>query len=173
MRALLCLTMLMVMGAGTLDAQCRGSRCRDHDTRRMTHRSGPPEFGVRAGYDFGDGGAMAGAQLRIPVIPQLSLMPSGDVFFDESPTEWQLNLDAAVRPRVLGGIYGGAGVAFVDRRFTAGQELETQVGYNLFAGLDGRSVLDTRLTPYVEARWTGVEDYHPFRLVVGANVPLR
>lgn len=173
MRAIICLTMLLVMGAGSLDAQCRGSRCRDDDRHRTMLRAGPPEFGVRAGYDFGDDGAMAGAQLRIPVIPQLALMPSGDVFFDESATEWQLNIDLAVRPRVLGGIYGGAGAAFVDRRFAPGAELETQVGYNLFAGLDGRSVLDTRLTPYVEARWTGVEDYHPFRLVVGGNVPLR
>lgn len=173
MRTTICLTMLLVMGAGTVDAQCRGFMCRDGDRHRMSQRTGPAEFGVRAGYDFGEDGAMAGAQLRIPVIPQLALMPSGDVFFDDSATEWQLNVDLAVRPRVLGGIYGGAGAAFVDRRFTAGEELETQVGYNLFAGLDGRSILDTRLTPYVEARWTGVEDYRPFRLVVGGNVPLR
>lgn len=173
MRAIFCLAMLLTTTAGALDAQCRGSRCRDSHRDQVVHRAGPPQLGVRGGYDFGDDTGLAGAQLRIPIVPQLIFMPSADVFFDDSPTEWQVNGDVAVRPRVLGGIYAGAGVAFVDREFTVFDERETQVGYNLFAGLDGRSVFDTRLIPYVEGRWTGVSDYHPFRLVVGANVPLR
>lgn len=173
MKAILCLAMMLVMGAETLDAQCRGSRCRDRDRHRSWQPAGPPELGVRGGYDFGDDTPMAGFQVRIPIIRQLFLLPSADVFFDDSPSEWQANLDLALRPVSLGGVYGGAGVAFLDRDFTASGERETQVGYNLFAGLDGGRVLDTRLRPYVEARWSGVDDYHPFRLVVGGNVPLR
>lgn len=173
MKGLLCLAIMLVMGAETLEAQCRGSRCRDRDRHRMVQRAGPPELGVRGGYDFGDDSAMAGLQVRIPIIPQLLLLPSADVFFDDSPSEWQANLDLAVRPRTLGGVYGGAGVAFLDREFTVGADRETQVGYNLFAGLDGGRILDTRLRPYVEARWSGVDDYDAFRLVVGGNVPVR
>jgi hypothetical protein len=173
MRALLCLAILLAAGVQTADAQCIGRWCRDGDRHRRTQRAGPPELGVRGGYDFGDDSAMAGVQVRIPIIPQLFLLPSADVFFDDSPSEWQANLDLAVRPRALGGIYGGAGVAFLDREFTVGEDGETQVGYNIFAGLDGGQILETRLRPYVEARWSGVDDYEPFRLVVGGNVPLR
>lgn len=173
MKAILCLAMMLVMGAETLDAQCRGSRCRDRDRHWSSQPAGPPELGVRGGYDFGDDSAMAGFQVRIPIIRQLLLLPSADVFFDDSPSEWQANLDLAVRPGSFGGIYGGAGVAFLDREFAVGEDQETQVGYNIFAGLDGGRVLETRLRPYVEARWSGVDDYHPFRLVVGGNVPLR
>lgn len=174
MRILLCLVALVTIGADTLSAQCWGPICWDDGRRhRDRHRTGPVEFGVRGGYDFGDDGGLAGAQVRIPIIPQLALVPSGDVFFDDSPTEWQINADLAVRPRTLGGLYGGGGAAFVNRDFTADGGDETDVGYNLFVGLQGGRVLDTRLRPYVEARWTGVEDYEPFRLVAGFNVPLR
>jgi hypothetical protein len=175
MRTLLCLAVLATMGAETLNAQCWGPICWDDDRRhrdRGRDRAGPVAFGVRGGYDFGDDTGMAGAQLRIPIIPQLALVPSGDVFFDDSPTEWQLNADVAARPRALGGVYGGGGAAFVNRDFAATGDNETEVGYNLFIGMDGGPALDARLRPFVEARWTAVDDYDPFRLVAGFNVPL-
>jgi hypothetical protein len=170
MRILICLTMLTVLGAGTLDAQRRGDRNERHGGWSDV---GPAQFGIRGGYDFGESTGVAGAQVRIPIIRQLFLAPSGDVFFDESATEWQLNADLAARPAAFGGIYAGAGAAFMKRDEGIGGDDEVEVGYNLFAGIDGGSILDTRLIPFVEARWTGVDDYDPFRLMVGFNVPLR
>lgn len=174
MRSIFCLTMLMVMGAGTLDAQCRGSRCHGDGWGFLGARGAPAEFGVRGGYDFSDDVGLAGAHFRLPLVRQLYIVPSADVFFDDSPTEWQLNGDLMVAPDEFGGFYIGTGVALVDRDFeplAAGNE--TEVGYNLLVGLDARNVFDTRVVPFAEARWTRVEDYDPFRLMLGINVPIR
>lgn len=175
MRILICVMMLSMTGVELLDAQCRGSRCRHRDRVEVRHsdRPGPAQFGIRGGYDFGDDTGTAGAQVRVPLIRQLLLIPSADVFFDDTATEWQLNADFAVRPATFGGVYAGAGAAFLERDFGFPDDDDVQVGWNVLLGLDGRRVLDTRLAPFVEGRWTGVQGYRPFRLVAGVNVPLR
>lgn len=173
LRTLVCLTMLTALTVQTLDAQCRRGRCRDEDQDRGRRTiSSAPEFGVHGGYDFDEELGMAGGQLRIPVADQVFVVPSGDVFFDDALTEWQLNADVVLRPEVLGGVYIGAGAAFVNRDFDRSGEDETETGYNLFAGLDGGQLLRTSIRPYVEARWTDVDDYDPFRAVIGVNVPV-
>ncbi|HET7276108.1 MAG TPA: hypothetical protein VFI91_13145 [Longimicrobiaceae bacterium] len=168
MRILTGLAMLMVLCAGTLQAQRWDDR---HDDRGGWGDT-PIEFGIRGGYDFSEDTGIAGAQIRVPIIEQLFIMPSADVFFDESPTEWQANADLAIRPDDFGGIYAGAGAAFMKRDETVDDDDDVQVGYNLFAGIDGGSILDTNLIPFVEARWTDMDDYDPFRLMAGFNVPL-
>lgn len=168
MRILTMLATFTVLCAGTLQAQHWDDR---HDDRGGWGDA-PIEFGIRGGYDFAESTGIAGAQIRVPIIEQLFVMPSADVFFDESPTEWQANADVAIRPEALGGIYAGAGAAFLKRDLAADDDDDVEVGYNLFAGIDGGSVLDTSLIPFVEARWTDVDEYDPFRLMVGFNVPL-
>lgn len=173
-RSLVCLAVLLALGAHEADAQCHrvaGHRIcvrheRDHDDR------GPVEFGVRGGYDFEEEVGMAGAQVRVPLVSFLAVAPSFDVFFDESDSEWQGNADLLVRPRELSGLYGGGGAAFLRRDFDADGEEETEVGWNLLVGLDGGRIADTRLRPFAEARWSDVEDYDAFRLVAGINVPV-
>lgn len=169
-RSLVCLSMLLLLGAQSADAQRRNSR--HHDRDRDRPRSGAVEFGVRGGYDFEEDIGLAGAQLRIPLARQLYLIPSGDVFFDDAPTQWQLNADAALRPDALGGVYGGVGAAFVNRDFDADGERDTEAGYNLFAGFEGGWIGGTSIRPFAEARWTEVDNYDPFRLVAGINVPV-
>lgn len=172
MRPLICLVLLLAVSATTADAQRRRDRHHDHGDR--WHRdAGPVEFGVRGGYDFQDDVASAGTQLRIPLVRQLRLVPSGDVFFDDAPTEWQINVDLQVQPDAFGGLYGGAGAAFVNRDFDLDADEDTEAGYNLFLGIDGGPLLDARVRPFAEARWTDVEDYSPFRLLLGINVPVR
>ena len=169
MRALLCLILLTSLTAADLDAQRR----RDRHRRSWTDRAGPVEFGVRAGYDFDESAGFAGTQVRVPLIPQLSLVPSADVFFDDSRTEWQLNADLLAKPRALGGLYGGTGVAFASRDRLFRTDDEVDVGYNLFLGIDADRVLDTRLRPFAEARWSRAgDDFDPFRLMLGFNVPI-
>lgn len=172
-RSMVCLTVLLLFGVNSLAAQCLrfgpiewGECDHDHDPDPVV------EFGVRGGYDFEDEVGSAGAQLRIPFARQILFVPSGDVFFDDARTQWQLNADVLLRPDALGGLYAGAGAAFVSRDFEAGGDQETQVGYNLLVGLDGHRIGDTRVRPFVEARWTDVDDYSPFRLVTGINVPV-
>ena len=135
---------------------------------------GPVEFGVRGGHSFEERVASAGAQLRIPLLRQLVIVPNGDVFLgDDAESEWQVNGDLAVSPDELGGLYGGIGVALVSHDSEADGEDDVDTGYNLFAGLSGRSLFEARVAPFVEARWTYLDDFSPFRLNLGINVPVR
>jgi len=135
-------------------------------------RGDPAQFGVRGGYDFDADVGTAGAQLRIPMAPGLTLAPSADVFFNDSPTEWQINADLLLRPAALGGLYGGVGAAFLNRDFELEDDSETEVGLNLVLGLESGRIRNTSVRPFVEGRWTLVEDYDAFRLAAGINVPI-
>ncbi|HEX8693484.1 MAG TPA: hypothetical protein VF746_13765 [Longimicrobium sp.] len=183
---------LLLLTAGELSAQrcrthgrvtvCERDRDRDRDRDRERRRgpwrdAGPIEFGVRGGYDFEEEGGTAGAQFRIPLVRQLAIVPSADVFFDddESASEWQINADAVLRPDALAGLYFGAGAAFLNRDFDLGdleEDSDTEVGFNLLVGLDGGRISGSSLRPFVEGRWTNVDDYDAFRLNVGINVPI-
>lgn len=173
MRAFLCVLMLVLLGAEMAEAQRRVPRGRSDDGYRRS--AGAAEFGVRGGYDFDADVGSAGTQVRIPIIRQLLLVPSGDVFFSEGDAgaDWQLNADVLARPDELGGLYAGAGAAFLREDFDADGEEEVEVGYNLLVGMESGTVLRTRLRPFVEARWTFVEELDPFRLVLGLNAPIR
>lgn len=168
MRTLICLVCMLVLGADMASAQ----RGRGGDSRGM---SAPIEFGVRGGYDFDLDTGSAGAQFRVPLVRQVMVVPSADVFFarDGGDTDWQINGDLLVKPDELGGFYGGAGAAFLRSDFDGDSEQEVEAGYNLFVGIDGGRLFETRLRPFAEARWSSVDDLDPFRLVIGINTPIR
>jgi hypothetical protein len=175
MRSTLCLLALLLAGTATLEAQ----QCTPAQQRAGRCSPPPPppmqpaiEFGVRAGYDFSDDSGSAGTQVRIPFGPALALVPSGDVHFGSAPTQWQLNADLVVRPRTLGGLYAGAGAAVVSRQFDTFGDTETRAGFNLLLGLQGVRIHDTTARPFVEGRWTHIDDYRPFRLMAGIYVPI-
>jgi len=118
--------------------------------------------GPRVGRDFENHAWSLGGQIGIPVGQRLELRPSGDLFFPKhGDTGWQLNGDAAIHFGQGGGLYGGGGVAF---SHPGGGE--TKTGYNLFFGLSTSPPLQ-RLKPFVEFRWTFVNDTSPFRLALG------
>ena len=170
MRTLLVMLVLGAMGVGSADAQRRRPVNRDG----FDWTAGPVQFGVRGGHSFEERVASAGAQLRVPLLRQLLVVPSGDVFLgDEAYSDWQLNGDVAVAPDGGGGLYGGIGVAFLSHDPDEDGDEEVETGYNLFAGLDGNQLFEARVEPFVEARWTYVGDFSPFRLVLGINVPVR
>ncbi len=121
--------------------------------------------GVRGGHDFENDAWSAGAQASIPVYQRFELRPSGDWYFgDQTPFRWQLNADGAIRFGPGGTVYGGGGAAFVRVRSLG----EVKTGYNVFAGIVPARPGST-LRPFVEARWTWVNDTSPFRLVVGVD----
>ncbi len=182
------IAMLALFAAGELSAQrercrrsgrvtiCERGRDRDHDRGRDWRRgAGPVEFGVRGGYDFEEDVGTAGAQVRIPLVRGLAIVPSADVFFDDSPSDWQLNLDAVVRPPSLAGLYFGVGAGFLSSDFDPDdfeEDTDTEVGLNLLAGIEGGRVGGTTVRPFAEGRWTNIHNYDAFRLAVGINVPI-
>lgn len=123
---------------------------------------GPIEVGPRAGRDFENHAWSLGGQVRLPVGHKLELRPSADVFFpSHGKTGWQANGDADIKFGPGGTVYGGGGIAFVHLNGD-----KTRTGYNLFFGLIGAQA-DAKVQPFVEFRWTFVNDTSPFRLVGG------
>jgi hypothetical protein len=123
---------------------------------------GPIEAGLRTGRDFENHAWSLGGQLRIPVRKNLELRPSADLFFPKhGSTGWQANGDAAIRLGQGGGLYAGGGIAFVHLGDSG-----TETGYNLFFGLSTAPPL-ARTKPFVEFRWTFLDETSPFRLAVG------
>jgi hypothetical protein len=121
--------------------------------------------GLRGGRDFENHAWSTGAQLGLPLGERLEFRPSGDYFFgDRTPFRWQLNADGVIRFGPSRSVYGGGGAAFTRVRPLA----TVKTGYNLFFGFDvapGRA----RSKPFIEFRWTFVNDTSPFRLVIGFN----
>ena len=140
MRKVLGLIVVLLLGAEVAEAQRRPAGGFFSRGERPT-----VEFGVRGGYDFDGDVGSAGAQLRVPLIRQVMLVPSGDVFFagDESDTNWQLNTDLLIRPDELGGLYGGLGAAFLRADFDGSGDESVEAGFNLFAGIEGARLLET------------------------------
>ncbi|HEU4648316.1 MAG TPA: hypothetical protein VFS33_04605 [Gemmatimonadales bacterium] len=131
--------------------------------------SGGLAAGLRGGRDFENHAWSTGGQVGLPLGSRLELRPSGDYYFgDTTPFRWQLNADAVVRLGPGRTVYGGGGAAFTRVRPLS----ETKTGYNLFFGFDlapARSLSK----PFVELRWTFVNDTSPFRLVFGFSRLLR
>jgi hypothetical protein len=121
--------------------------------------------GLRGGRDFENHAWSGGGQLGLAVGRRLELRPSGDYFFgDQTPFRWQLNADADIRFGPGRSVYGGGGAAFTRVRPLA----KTKTGYNLFFGFDFAPPA-ARSKPFIEFRWTMVNDTSPFRIVVGFN----
>jgi hypothetical protein len=175
MRILLVMLILVAVGAQSADAQ-RRRQSNDDDWFDWW---GPVQFGVRGGYSFDEEVGSAGTQFRIPIVSQFWIVPSADVFLgDSATTDWQINGDAVIAPDGLGGLYGGIGAALLDHGDQPDddgdeEDDDPRWGLNLFAGLDGGSLFDASLRPFVEARWTLLDEVSPFRLSFGINVPIR
>jgi hypothetical protein len=151
----LLLLALLLLAPNKADAQRRA--------RSTSLIHGPVEAGVRVGRDFENHAWLTGAQLRVPVGRNLELRPSGDLLFPrDEGMGWQLNGDAAIRFG-QGGIYAGGGVAFLHPKGG-----DTSTGYNLFFGL-ATTEARSRWKPFLEFRWTFVDETSPFRLMLGVN----
>jgi hypothetical protein len=135
----------------------------------------PPRFilGLRAGYDYDAEVWSLGGQFVLPLGSRpggLQIIPSGDLFFINGATDWQINLDAAIRLMML---YGGVGIAYLNRDFQQPDEKDKKTGTNLFIGMPlPLPLYKLRILSFVEARWTEVENERLFRLVVGLNFML-
>jgi hypothetical protein len=125
--------------------------------------------GLRGGRDFENHAWSTGAQFGLPLGNRLELRPSGDYYFgDTTPFRWQLNADAVVRLGPGRSVYGGGGAAFTRVLPLSA----TKTGYNLFFGFD-LAPPRALSKPFVEFRWTFVNDTSPFRVVLGFSRLLR
>jgi hypothetical protein len=126
--------------------------------------AGPIEIGIRGGRDFENHAWTLGGQVRVPLKRNFELRPSGDFLFPEDAgTGWQVNADAALLFG-SGGVYGGGGAAWLHPEGGT-----TYTGYNLFFGIQS---VTTRFKPFLEFRWTFINDTSPFRLMLGFSLPL-
>ena len=126
--------------------------------------AGPIEVGLRGGRDFGNHAWTLGGQVRLPIKQNFELRPSGDLLFPEDAgSGWQLNADAAIRFG-SGDVYAGGGAAWLHP-----DGGDTDTGYNLFFGLTPSTV---PFKPFLEFRWTFINDTSPFRLMLGFSLPL-
>jgi hypothetical protein len=128
-----------------------------------------PEAGARTGYDWGLASWSIGGQLRVPIVPGLYLIPSGDYYLRAPGPLWQLNLDAAFRLGWYGGVYGGAGLGVAHGVTGPGR---MQTGLNVFAGFTPPRLGRRLAWPFIEARWLLIQNRSPFALRVGFNVIL-
>ena len=128
---------------------------------------GAISLGPRVGRDFENHAWSVGGQVSVPFGRNFELRPSGDLFFPrDGDTGWQANGDVAVRLGQGGGLYAGGGIAFAHPG-----KGTTNTGYNLFFGL-GTAAPSERIKPFLEFRWTFVNDTSPFRLALGFNYRL-
>jgi hypothetical protein len=128
-------------------------------------------LGIRTGYDYDAKAWSLGGQIKLPIGGRpggLEIIPSGDLFFNDSTTDWQINLDIAFRLLVL---YGGVGLAYLNRNFQQPDEKDRKSGSNYFIGMP-LPLPRLPIMLFIEARWTEVDDKQVFRLVVGVNIPL-
>ena len=157
--AALAVLLIVPLASTRASAQYRGSR--------GGLISGPISIGPRTGRDFENHAWSVGGQVSVPAGRHLELRPSGDLFFPrDGDTGWQVNGDAAIHVGQGGGLYGGGGVAFAH---PGGGD--TKTGYNLFFGLSTAPPLQ-RIKPFLEFRWTFVNNTSPFRLAAGFNYRL-
>jgi hypothetical protein len=166
MKSVFVLVMLgMLAAAGAADAQRAEGQEREGERQRRGFAVSPT-IGVRGSYDFDTRDFGVGAQAQIPLTLVLRFVPSADVFFGDETT-WQANADVALSLLLL---RAGGGVALVDGARVGADG--TEVGLNLFLGLQGLGRGALGLRPYAEARWTLLQDATPFRLAAGVNVPI-
>jgi len=141
------------------------------DSERVTRPSPRVALGVRTGYDWDADTWSLGGQVNVPLglgRGGIQIIPSGDVFFIQGGTDWQLNLDVAIRLLIF---YGGVGLSYLNRDFSKPDEKAEKTGINYFVGLP----LPIRKLPFrifIEARWTDVLDEQLFRFVAGVNFSL-
>lgn len=132
----------------------------------------PPTIGLRGGFDTDVEEWSVGGHIRfmLPFLPGPELLPSGDAFFGDEDTAWQVNLDAVIPLLPL--IYAGGGLAVLHDSLLGKPTPSTETGYNLLVGFQA-PFLPIPLIPFAEARWTSLNRIlRRFRLVAGLNVPL-
>ena len=144
-----------------------------------SQRWSPVSIGLYVGYDNQPSGEVAGAQMRIPVLPSgtVELISGANITFLNQLKEYQFNLEAVYTTgATAGGLYVGGGLAWRNTMFgsdlTAGRR--TVRGYSIVTGLKTGGIAGTPFSPQLEIRWTFLKEtaLNPRVISLGVNVPL-
>jgi len=135
----------------------------------------PVLLGVRFGYDNNSTGSVAGAQVRIPVIPSgyAELVPNGEITFHPGLREYDYALDlVGVSGGRRGGIFAGGGVTWRNTLYD-GPGRETKVWGDVVAGVRTGRLGRVPLSAQLELRWVFLRGpVDPRLLTFGVNFPL-
>ena len=144
-----------------------------------SQRWSPVSIGLYVGYDNQPSGEVAGAQMRIPVLPSGTgeLLSGSNITFLNQLKEYQFNLEAVYNTgTTAGGLYLGGGLAWRNTMFgselTAGRR--TVRGYSIVGGLKAGGIAGTPFSPQLEVRWTFLKEtaLNPRVISLGVNVAL-
>ncbi|MBD3290467.1 hypothetical protein GF337_16810 [candidate division KSB1 bacterium] len=166
---------LIVLTISTIsDAQIRRKPRRP---KRLANRSikQAPTIGLRIGNDFENEQYLLGGQLWMPVGRFWSIAPNFEYYFvdeDYNYSRWQFNGDLIFKPAPRRPLHFGGGLA-VNYLTPNEGDSETEMGGNVFVGLDFSGVRKASMYPYIQARWTFLEDDNYFSLLGGINLVLR
>lgn len=163
---MLSIVTVIILLAGSLSAQQRPRRM-----RRSAMMKPASSIGLRIGNDFKNDQYFVGAHFWLPVGVFWRFMPSADYYFtDNDFKRWQLNGDVVFKPRPMGSLYFGGGVAVEYLTL----DDKTDVGGNILVGLEFSGRRKTPITPYIQARWTFLDEHREyFSLLGGINFILR
>ncbi|MFN8581047.1 MAG: hypothetical protein U0163_08750 [Gemmatimonadaceae bacterium] len=122
-------------------------------------------IGPRVGYNFDTHDAFFSLGVTAPIAPRLAFYPSIDVYTPETGSRLGYNGDLRVQLPTGEGpeVYTGGGVNVLSR--SVANRSNTDVGANLFLGLQGRSGW---VHPFVEGRVL-LHDNSSFQLSGGVN----
>lgn len=175
---------LFKIAAVTLFALLFINTIADAQIRRKPRRPKPmvakqfnpaPAIGLRIGNDFENEQYLLGGQFWMPVGHFWSFAPNFEYYFvDEkaSYTRWQFNGDLIFKPAPRKPLHFGGGLA-VNYLTPSQGDSETEFGGNVLAGLDFSGLRRASMHPYIQARWTFLEDDNYFSLIGGINFVLR
>lgn len=157
---------IVILLASALSAQHRPRRM-----GRPVRMQPAASIGLRVGNDFKNDQYLVGAHFWLPVGVFWNFIPSADYYFtDNDFKRWQFNGDVVFKPRPRGSFYFGGGVAV--EYLTSNDR--TDVGGNVLVGFEFSGRRRTPITPYIQARWTFLDDHHEhFSLQGGINFILR
>ncbi len=161
-------TILMVFMIQTVDAgQFRRRPVRRHKVVVA------PSLGIRFGNDFDNDQFLLGGHLCLPAGVFWRFVPSGEYYFTQNDsTRWMANVDFIFKPKPNGFLYFGGGIAM---QHLSQQEMKssTDFGGNLLVGIEFSNPGFSPMSPYLQARWTFLNEETYFSLLGGVNLILK
>ncbi len=130
-------------------------------------------LGLRLGNDFESEQYFAGAHFWLPLGIFWKFVPAAEYYFTEDElTRWQFNGDFLFKPQPNGLLHFGGGVAvqYLDSKSVTEQ---IDFGGNLIVGLDFGRRRGPAMFPFIQARWTFIEEESYFSVLGGINLILK
>ncbi len=164
-RSILSFFVIVLIFVSSVSAQPRPRRF-----RKLSRMQPTSSIGLRVGNDFKHDQYFVGVHFWLPIGIFWEFVPSADYYFTgHDAKRWQFNGDLIFKPRPVGPLYFGGGLAV---QYLTGDK-ETDLGGNVLVGLEFGGFRKPVMYPYIQARWTFLEGKEYFSLLGGINFMLR